>query len=250
MASTPKHILIIGGGVAGNALALFLLQASSHPLTRQTFTFSIFEAYPRSEKVYIGGGLGLAPNGVQILATLGLEDEIKKRTGVAKRSIFWNETGSELAGWEHEGLDWDFYGMMRSTLYDILSEELGKKGLSIEYEKKAVKVQESGDKVIVEFKDGSIAEGDYLIACDGIPSKRGILMTGIHSVVREQIFPGYPKPEFIGLNGAGGLVVKENIPNGIPPRMKDTMNFIFGKNAFFGVAPSSDGVIALQTSQG
>jgi hypothetical protein len=28
----------------------------------------------------------------------------------------------------------------------------------------------------------------------------------------------------------------------IPPEIRENMNFIFGKNAFFGVAPASDGV--------
>jgi hypothetical protein len=60
--------------------------------------------------------------------------------------------------------------------------------------------------------------------------------------VREQFFPGYPKPEFIGLNGAGGFVMEKDIPPNIPADMKDGMNFIFGKNAFFGIAPASDGV--------
>jgi hypothetical protein len=65
-------------------------------------------------------------------------------------------------------------------------------------------------------------------------------------VVRDQIFPGYPKPEFIGLNGAGGLVLKDDIPKDFPPRLQEAMNFIFGKNAFFGVAPASDGVLHYQ----
>jgi hypothetical protein len=60
--------------------------------------------------------------------------------------------------------------------------------------------------------------------------------------VRSQIFPDYPKPEYIGLNGAGGFVMADKIPPEIRPEIRDNMNFIFGKNAFFGVAPASDGV--------
>lgn len=59
------------------------------------------------------------------------------------------------------------------------------------------------------------------------------------------MFPDYPKPEFIGLNGAGGLVLEKDLPPNIPPNIRDGMNFIFGKNAFFGVAPASDGVSAV-----
>ena len=34
----------------------------------------------------------------------------------------------------------------------------------------------------------------------------------------------------------------DKIPPEIPPKIRDNMNFIFGKNAFFGVAPASGGV--------
>ena len=163
-----QHILIIGAGVAGNALALFLNKANSSPLSKRKFTCTVYEAYPRTEKVYIGGGLGLAPNGVAVLADLGLEEQVTKRGGVAKGSTFWTEKGSVIGHWSHEGFGNYMYGMMRSTLYDIVKEEMEKKGLSIEYKKRAVKVEERGDEVYVEFADGSSAQGAYLIACDGI----------------------------------------------------------------------------------
>jgi hypothetical protein len=36
--------------------------------------------------------------------------------------------------------------------------------------------------------------------------------------------------------------MEKDIPPNIPTPMKESMNFIFGKNAFFGIAPASDGV--------
>ena len=238
------HILIIGGGVAGNALALFLHKALSHPLSTRSFTCSIYEAYPPSEKVYLGGGLGLASNGVAVLASLGLDDQIKKRTGVAKFSNFFTEGGQQLGRWSHEGFGEYMYGMMRSTLYDILSAELERKGMKIEYKKRVVKVEEKNDMVNVEFEDGTSAQGDYLIGCDGIAtliSSRNLIL-GARSAVRAHVFPEAPKPEFIGLNGAGGFVFEKDIPLDFPDHLKGSMNFIFGKNAFFGIAPGSDGV--------
>ena len=56
------------------------------------------------------------------------------------------------------------------------------------------------------------------------------------------MFPDYPKPKFIGLNGAGGFVKAEDLPPNIPTSKKEAMNFIFGKNAFFGFGNASDGV--------
>ena len=171
MSKDTKHILIIGGGIAGKALSLFLHKASTHPLSIRNFTSTISEAYPKSEKIYLGGGLGLAPNGVAVLASLGLDEQVMARGGVCRKSIFWTEGGTEIARWEHD-TDGEFggamYGMMRSTVYDILSEEMDSRGLRIEYEKRLCKVEDKGEKVWVEFTDGTTAEGDYLIGCDGI----------------------------------------------------------------------------------
>ncbi len=129
---------------------------------------AIYEAYPRSEKVYIGGGLGLAPNGVAVLASLGLDGQVKKRAGAAKHSLFWSEGGTQLGRWNHDEFGEYMYGMMRSTLYDILQEEMEKKGFKVEYQKRVVKVEERQDQVFVEFADGTTAQGDYLVACDGM----------------------------------------------------------------------------------
>jgi 2-polyprenyl-6-methoxyphenol hydroxylase-like FAD-dependent oxidoreductase len=166
--SESKHILIVGGGIAGKALALFLHKASAHPLSVNHFTCALYESYPPSEKIYVGGGLGLAPNGVAVLSELGLEEELKKRTGVARKSFFWSENGKNLGEWNHDGVyGTDMYGMMRSTVYDILSDEFERKGLSIEYMKRVVQVEQTTDSVNVQFADGSTARGDYLIGADG-----------------------------------------------------------------------------------
>ena len=169
MSTKPrKHILIIGGGVAGNALALFLHKANSHPLSVRKFTFALYEAYPQSEKEYVGGGLGLSPNGIAVLASLGLDKKLAERAGLAKCSSFWTDGGWQLGQWNHGGkADYDMYGLLRTTLYDVLREELERVGLGIHYEKRAVKVVENDDQVFVEFQDRTSAQGDYLIACDG-----------------------------------------------------------------------------------
>lgn len=172
-AKLTTHILIIGGGVAGNALALFLHKANSHPLSVRKFTFSIYEAYPPSEKEYLGGGLGLAPNGVACLAALGLLEPLVKHAGLSKASSFWTDSGTLLGRYNQEdGVDYGMYCLMRSTLYDILREESNMLGIAINYEKRAIKVVETDDQVFVDFEDGTSTHGDYLIACDGIHSLR------------------------------------------------------------------------------
>ena len=51
------HVLIIGSGTAGPALSLFLKKAG--------ISCAVYEAYPYTEG--LGGGLSLAPNGMNVL---------------------------------------------------------------------------------------------------------------------------------------------------------------------------------------
>lgn len=63
----PFHVLIIGGGVGGLALALFLKKAH--------ISCTVYEAGPYKEEA--GSGLNIAPNGMNILGALGLANELK-----------------------------------------------------------------------------------------------------------------------------------------------------------------------------
>ena len=72
------HVLIIGGGIGGNSLALFLQQAG--------ISSTVYEAY--AYKDAIGGGLGLAPNGMNVLAALGLAETVKARGTLNIENVF------------------------------------------------------------------------------------------------------------------------------------------------------------------
>ena len=74
------------------------------------------------------------------------------------------------------------------------------------------------------FADGSAAEGDFVIGCDGV-----------HSTVRDLVDPQAPKPSYSGLLTTGGYV--EGVPVDIEP---GSYEMIFGKRAFFGYALAPD----------
>lgn len=84
--------MIIGGGIAGCALGIFLTRAGV-PNVR------IFEAYPREKVIgggIVGGGLQVAPNGMNVLNQLGLADKLSK-IGVPSTSFaFHNHKGKLL----------------------------------------------------------------------------------------------------------------------------------------------------------
>jgi 2-polyprenyl-6-methoxyphenol hydroxylase-like FAD-dependent oxidoreductase len=64
MKSQNLHALIIGGGIAGPALALLLKKAG--------MSSEVYEAHQTLEEV--GGGFTIAPNGMNVLEEIGIAD--------------------------------------------------------------------------------------------------------------------------------------------------------------------------------
>src|SRR6202046_5940772 len=83
---TQRKAIIIGAGIAGPVSAIFLKRAG--------IDAQVFEAWPRSTG--IGGGLQIAPNGMHVLAEIGLADEMIRRGSVAEAFEFYSQSGSRL----------------------------------------------------------------------------------------------------------------------------------------------------------
>lgn len=216
-AAESRRVLIIGGGVAGPALALFLKKAG--------IPCALYEAYPFMQGV--GGGLGLAPNGMKVLAALGLADTLKKRATTIREIIFKNAAGSVLA---RLPLDPDEYGqpmmaMSRALLFETLSEELRRQRIPTCYERRLVRVEEHDARVLAHFENGSSAEGDLLVGADGV-----------RSTVRRHLLPD-ARADYTGLTGVGGFVPLSQLPALRP----ESMTFVFGRNGFFGYSGADSG---------
>jgi 2-polyprenyl-6-methoxyphenol hydroxylase-like FAD-dependent oxidoreductase len=212
--------LIIGGGVAGPALSLFLKKAG--------ISSALYEAYPHTGGV--GGGLSLAPNGMNVLDELGLADKVKARGTVALENCFRSETGRVLARIDNGSKK---YGqpavtMRRADLHEVLAEEMQRQGIAVAYQKRLKDISYASDreKVVAHFADGSSADGDILVGADGI-----------HSQTRQSVFPESPKPAYVGIIGIGGFVPLSALP-GISDRDRQTLNFTFGRRGFFGYCGS------------
>jgi 2-polyprenyl-6-methoxyphenol hydroxylase-like FAD-dependent oxidoreductase len=216
------HVLIAGGGVGGPAL--FLKKAG--------ISCAIYEAYPHTEGV--GGGLNLAPNGMNVLADLGLAETLRRRATIARESVFADERGRPPGRLPYG--DPNRYGqpavsMSHALLFGLLAEELRREEIPILYEKRVRGVEESGDTVTIHFADGDSAQGDLLIGADGV-----------RSVVRSSLLPNGPHPSYTGIVGIGGFTPLSALP-AIPQADIAALTYTFGPRGFFGYGGADNGTM-------
>src|SRR5690625_303266 len=192
-------IAIIGGGIAGAAIAA--------ALQRKGFKTHIFER--AAEFGEIGAGIQMTPNAVKVLKEIGLEQELEDigflpealvgRNWENARELFripLKEDCPKLYGAE-------FYHVHRADLHRILVSKIG--DTEVSFSKVCTGARQEGDKVIAEFDDGTEFECDLLIGADGV-----------RSVIRESLF-GDDKPQFTGHMCYRALVPFEEMPDYVTP---------------------------------
>jgi 2-polyprenyl-6-methoxyphenol hydroxylase-like FAD-dependent oxidoreductase len=227
MTQRPRKALIIGAGIAGPVTAIFLKKAG--------IDAQLFEAWPHSTG--IGGGLQIAPNGMHVLAEIGLADEMIRRGSIAESFDFYSQSGVRL-GSVNQNMKARFgqpaVNMCRAALNEAILNKAWSDNVELAFEKRLVRIEDRADQpVIAHFADGTSAEGDFLIGADGV-----------HSAVRQHVIPDGPQPFDTGLIGFGGFVPGSLIENtSIGQRVETT----FGQSGFFGYgfcsSDSRDGVM-------
>lgn len=211
-----KQVIIVGGGIAGLTVALFLKKIGINA--------GVFEAYPYRKD--IGGGLQIAPNGMNVIKTLGLGNKVIKNGVLGLAKCFQNSKGKVLTHFESEALTKygeDAVNIARSTFHQILVDETEREGIEIHYEKrlKEITCTDNG-KVTAHFEDGSASTGDFLIGADGI-----------HSRTRQFVCPNGPTPKYTGLLNVGGFAPL-SATHINKPTEETTTYFTFGRKGFFG----------------
>ncbi|HYW89681.1 MAG TPA: NAD(P)/FAD-dependent oxidoreductase, partial [Chloroflexota bacterium] len=206
--SQLNSALVIGGGIAGPATALALHKAGIHS--------TVYEAYASSAEG-LGGTLMVAPNGLNALATIGLDQAVSAVGQPIERMVMADARGKSLMdipalpGLPASRLMW------RSDLYRVVRDATTAQHIRLERGKRLVAVHETQNAITATFDDGTTASADILIGADGI-----------HSTVRRLIDPQASEPRSDGLLGLGGESDLE-----LPGRT-DTIYFVFGKRAFLG----------------
>jgi len=214
-----RKALIIGFGIAGPIVALFLQRAGIEA--------EIYEARASSTD-YGGLFLNTACNGLGVLKTLGLDEQVSRKGSPIPRMVIWSGNGKRL-GEVRNGARAEVgapsINILRSRLHQVLREEAERRRIKIAFGKKLVGLSTGAQGVAATFEDSTTAEADFLVGCDGM-----------HSRARQLINPDAPAPHYTGLMSTGGFAQHSSFPP-----TPDTMHFVFGKRAFFGYHVSSSG---------
>jgi FAD-dependent urate hydroxylase len=216
--STRGSALVIGGGIAGPVTAMALTKAGVEA--------TVFEAYD-SVADGIGGGLSIAPNGLNALAAIDA-GHVVQNIGEPMPSIRMESwTGKHLAefgGGPTDDLPTPRF-VWRADLHRALHDEATARGIGIVHGRRLIGLDTSTNGVTARFADGSQASADMLVGADGI-----------RSVVRTMIDPAAPTPRYAGLLSFGAEVADTGLPS-----THGTMVMSFGKRAFFGYSVRDDG---------
>ncbi len=201
--SLNTKIAIIGGGIAGLALAL--------NLKRQGVPCHVFETAPELKE--LGVGITLLPHAAREMETLGLLDAVKAIGIENKESAFFNRFGQLLykePRGKYAGYSLPEIGIHRGRLHMVLYKAaLAALGADYITTNRTCHAVEQDDKgVTVRLRETSTGKdvepvtAEVAIGCDGI-----------NSAVRKQFYPD-EQVAFSGINTWRGVTRRKPILDG------------------------------------
>jgi 2-polyprenyl-6-methoxyphenol hydroxylase-like FAD-dependent oxidoreductase len=213
--------VIVGGGVAGPAVALGLHRAGIESV--------VLERRPVADPD-VGSYLTLAPNGLDALSALHCLEQVRAVGFGSRTTAMYGATG-RLLGRIPLGppLENGTVGLTlkRSSLAAVLADEARRRGVQVRLGAPVTSVRPGHDGVHAMLEDGSSVSGDVLVGADGV-----------HSVVRRAVDPAAPEARYVGLTNFGGITRATPVAGRLEPQ---AWSFVFGRRAFFGAHPTPDG---------
>jgi 2-polyprenyl-6-methoxyphenol hydroxylase-like FAD-dependent oxidoreductase len=125
-----------------------------------------------------------------VLDQLGLAEKLIEKTTIIEDFYFRNEKNEIITSYKTNNYEKPSVSCERSTIYEILTQEMNEKEIEIKYDKKLIEIKNEKNKTTLCFEDGTIEECDIVVGADGA-----------NSVVRKTILKDGPNPSYVGIIG-------------------------------------------------
>lgn len=215
-----RRILVVGAGIAGATLAV--------ALDRLGVEVELAEIQPVWRPV--GVGLTLMGPALRALGSIGLIDRAVADGAPLYRFAVGNERTEVTSVEELPRLNGPDYPSLvqlsRPAFHGILADAVRAAGIPVRLDLTVDSLCPGARGVEVRFSDGSRSAFDLVVGADGV-----------HSRVRELVFPELPKPRFTGQAVWRAMVDR---PEGLGSTFEEgTMYMFYGPRNKAGVVPTS-----------
>ncbi|KFZ10498.1 hypothetical protein V501_05170 [Pseudogymnoascus sp. VKM F-4519 (FW-2642)] len=194
------HVAVCGGGIGGLCLTIGLL--------RQNVSVKLYEA--ASAFAEVGAGVSFGPNTIRAMELIdpliakGFENCATTNGWPEKKDTWFDfRTGQE------KGTRGGVVAAANTHVADVKTRGKGEIGQNSthrahflnelvklipdevpEFGKRLKNIEEKGDKMVLTFEDGTTAEADAVIGCDGIKSRTREILLGKDHEAAHAVFSG------------------------------------------------------------